>query len=725
MPNVNVNLNVTVEASGNISVFGEAKPTMGDIVVCSRTIPITCLYNGTDNSLIRFQDRIIDNVNTIYGERNTSFTTAKSQLESNLKSVINSSVTCSNAYPFTTYSSEYKTYSSFGNLCLAAYSHSLFGHVAATAAIDNDTDFISKMNNDQGNLDAKLNKALAEAIYLLPADKATYIAKQVIGQDSTRAKFEDNSSSDWQALEFKNGDIIYVSITLLPPNITTATGQQNIPSSSSHSTTTYALEITLWDGIGTKPVNSNGSSGSGSTNIGGNTFVLISYTPTSSYLAINSSASITPTLIGAPNSFSISPNLPAGLNFNNTNGIISGTPTAFTPLTEYTVSATNTTSSATNTTTITFATVSSTANFNYDPIAEFGGEGEGLPTFYITVNSTTSYTPQGDMLTNYLISPNLPSGCSLNSTTGELTFAPTASFSRTTYTITATNGIATPSITFDIVINAELTNINYTSTAQVSFGKNIYNTITPTMTGPSLTSISTTPDLPLGLSISLNGTISGTTSSTFNDWLTINYTNSAGGSGTTDIFLRIISGAPNISYSSDTFMLKINDTVSITPVNTGGYITSYTVSPSLPTSIDLNGLNGVIYKTRSVLIPSAPTYYTVTGTNMFGSSSAILNIGIFDEPTSAPQIGYYDNTIHVNKNTLQTISAVNMGGNGIWSVSPAFPSSVKFNRLTGEIKLLGTTTNYGPVSHMITATNSIGSAQAAISLHLAPQGVYD
>ena len=51
---------------------------------------------------------------------------------------------------------------------------------------------------------------------------------------------------------------------------------------------------------------------------------------------------VTPTAQGDPvDIWSISPTLPLGLVFDTTNGELSGTPTAVSPLTTYTVTATN------------------------------------------------------------------------------------------------------------------------------------------------------------------------------------------------------------------------------------------------------------------------------------------------------------------------------------------------------------------------------------------------
>ncbi len=249
MPSVSVNLDVTIDASGSISVFGQAAPVMTNVLHADVDLPATDLYRGQDNSLIKFHGYSSGSVDDISGYRDLSFNFV-SDLEGDLKSVLSGVFDASGAIPFASYSSDYHAVPNFGYVALGSYAHSLFGHIQATAAIDNDQEFVAKMIGD-GTGDAGLNKKLAAAIYALSDAKCTAIAKQVIGQDASRAKAEDNdlnSPNYYQALEFKAGDVVYMSITLERPGVSVsgaAGAQKSAPAASLFTPLTYVLKVDL------------------------------------------------------------------------------------------------------------------------------------------------------------------------------------------------------------------------------------------------------------------------------------------------------------------------------------------------------------------------------------------------------------------------------------------------------------------------------------------------
>ena len=101
--------------------------------------------------------------------------------------------------------------------------------------------------------------------------------------------------------------------------------------------------------------------------------------------------------------YSVSPDLPAGLNFNAGTGEISGTPTELSTNTTYTITARN--SGGVNTTTITIEVLDQLPGLSYSP-----------DDLTLTKNQTSSDLPLtatltgSGAITSWAISPALPSG---------------------------------------------------------------------------------------------------------------------------------------------------------------------------------------------------------------------------------------------------------------------------------------------------------------------------
>lgn len=254
--NVKVDLNVSIDASGNVEVFGQAEPTVSNLVVCAQTLPVTDLYvgDGANQSLIKFWEPS-GAIGDISGAVVPAFAVSKATaFTTDLNAVVNGSMDASGATPFGGYKTQnlnYYTHSSFGRLALSAYAHYLFGHVAATAAITNDAAFISAMNGE-GASDAKLASRLVTALSSKDAAAITAIVKQVIGQDAERAKDQDNNKlapDVQQNLKFYAGDIIYMNINLKAPEVSVLNNeaaQQGEPLGSAFaSDISYTLQITL------------------------------------------------------------------------------------------------------------------------------------------------------------------------------------------------------------------------------------------------------------------------------------------------------------------------------------------------------------------------------------------------------------------------------------------------------------------------------------------------
>lgn len=246
----------------------------------------------------------------------------------------------------------------------------------------------------------------------------------------------------------------------------------------------------------------------------------------------------TPTISSGINlTWSVSPSLPNGLNFSSSTGAISGTPTATTASTNYTVTATN---SGGSTTAVLVLAVSMQAPLSVTyPVS----------TIVLTkLTASTQYTPSytGGAPTSYSISPSLPPGMLFDSVTGQITGTPTEISAATNYTVTASNGGGSATKVLSIRVNdiapSSLTYQRQNPTYVV--GSPITQNMPGVQGGPIVT-WSVSPALPAGLSLnSLTGVISGTpTTPVASTSYTVTATNS-GGSTTATLYIGVTAQAP-------------------------------------------------------------------------------------------------------------------------------------------------------------------------------------
>ncbi|HTI59826.1 putative Ig domain-containing protein [Mucilaginibacter sp.] len=135
--------------------------------------------------------------------------------------------------------------------------------------------------------------------------------------------------------------------------------------------------------------------------------------------------------------------------------------------------------------------------------------------------------------------------------------------------------------------------------------------------------------LPPGLNFSsATGTFSGTPTSPFSATTYTITAYNAIGSGNTTVTLSCPPNlsAPLISYNPSINVFTINSPITaLTPSNTGGTPTSYSISPAtLPAGLLFSSSTGVITGTPTA--QTAATIFTITATNGSGSSSAKVSI---------------------------------------------------------------------------------------------------
>ena len=309
----------------------------------------------------------------------------------------------------------------------------------------------------------------------------------------------------------------------------------------------------------------------------------------------------------SPTSYSISPAISAGLSFSTSTGQISGTPSATTNATNYTITA-NYANSITATVVISITVLAPTISYN------------GSPFTFIAGNSISSFGPTATgSPVSYAISPSLPGGLSINSGTGIISGIPTGSSAQTSYTITATYA-GTVTATASISITVSTPTISYSGSPFTFNAGNAISSLSVTATG-SPVGYAVSPILPAGLSLNTTtGTISGTPT-TGSAATSYTITASYAGSVTATATISITVLNYTIAYINSPFNFITGFTIpSQTPVTTGATPSSYSISTSLPAGLSFNTSSGVISGTATAT--STSNSYTITANYSNGLSAS-------------------------------------------------------------------------------------------------------
>ena len=408
---------------------------------------------------------------------------------------------------------------------------------------------------------------------------------------------------------------------------------------------------------------------------------------------------------GAVASYSITPALPAGLTLSPTTGVITGTPTLPSPQTAYTVKATN--------------AGGSTECYLLLAVNDLAPTGLSYPSPLVTYTRGEAIAPlmpaiSGGAVTRYATSPALPSGLALDAATGVVSGTPTVVAAQATYRVTASNSGG--SVTSDLTITVKdvpPSVLTYASNPATYVAGTDILPNRPSHAGGAVISYAIAPALPAGLAMdTLTGVINGRPAAPMavRDY-TVTAQNS-GGATLCTLTLTVNAVAPtNLVYadSAPTYTRGVAIPAN-PPTHSGGEVTDYRISPTLPAGLSLDPVSGILSGTPSVISPAAS--FTVTATNSGGATTCQLMIAVREAGPSALVYATNPTAYTINQPIQPNLPSHGGGIITAFTVNPALPTGLSLDPVTGVIS--GTPTVLTPqATYLITGSNATDSTTCA------------
>jgi hypothetical protein len=417
--------------------------------------------------------------------------------------------------------------------------------------------------------------------------------------------------------------------------------------------------LSLTAGLLTVIAGCGGGGGNGGTSPATPTITSVTVSCSPSSIHTNQTSACTPTVNGTGSfnssvTWSVSP---------TSIGTVSGSG-VFTPASvgTATITATSTQDSTKSGSATVTVNIAAPSNLVYVQTTITATVGQAITPDTPTVTGTVS---------SYSVSPALPAGLSLNTTTGTISGTPTATAAQASYTVTATNTTGSTTATVQItVVPVAPSNLVYPQTViNASTGVAIQSD-TPTVTGV-VTAYSIAPALPAGLSIDpIAGVLAGTpTVATARTNYTVTASN-AGGSTTAAVQITVAQSPPsNLVYPQTVINATVGTAIETDTPTVTGSVSGYGIVPALPAGLSFDQATGAISGTPT--LPIAQTVYTVYATNAGGSTTTQLTITVAYPGTVLLDQGHQTSISQVFTTSDNVLSA-GLGGHWVlWDYSSA------------------------------------------------------
>lgn len=316
--------------------------------------------------------------------------------------------------------------------------------------------------------------------------------------------------------------------------------------------------------------------------------------------------------------------------------------------------------------------------------------------------------------------PQLPKGLSIDPTTGVISGVPTELSLPAIYTVYAENSVGRVNISISLsIVNPPPTNLSISPIDNTFIRGFPIDSHVISVKG-DVDYFTINPSLPNGLIFdAITGQVSGvpTVVQSKKSYI-VKAFNQAGESNSFTISIKIIDQAPiGLTYGSASVSYKVNESIQpLLPTNTGGVITFYSISPSLPAGLFLDVQSGRIFGTP--LVEQFPSVnHIITGFNTGGEVLSSLNIEVTDIPVIS--INYPENLSFTSNTEIESINPSYVGGKPTnYTIDKPLPSGLFLNDKTGRISGTPLTLNVLGEDFTITASNSQNTILSTLNIKI-------